>query len=84
MRLARQLLHFAALGALLFAAERVGIARRPLALPFGFGLLHGLGFASALGSPGVPAREIPLALAPAYAIGSLGMDWCLDRVAGAF
>jgi len=24
------------------------------------------------------------ALAPAYAIGSLGIYWCLDRVAGAF
>lgn len=84
MRPARHPLHFAALGALLFAADRVGIARRPLALPFGFGLLHGLGFASALGLLGVLAREIPLALAPAYAIGSLDIYGCLDRVAGAF
>ncbi len=45
------------------AAARAGVARRPLALPFGFGLLHGLGFATALGEVGVPAREIPLALA---------------------
>ena len=106
--------------------DRAGVARRPFALPFAFGLLHGLGFASALGELGVPAREIPLALggfnvgielgqlalvaallslvtvlgrlvevssprairwtalAPAYAIGSLGIYWCLDRVAGAF
>jgi hypothetical protein len=108
------------------ADERGALARRPFALPFGFGLLHGLGFAGALGDLGVPAREIPLALggfnvgielgqlalvaallvlatmlrrfvgaptpravrwaalAPAYAIGSLGIYWCLDRVAGAF
>ena len=108
-----------------FANDRVGVARRPFALPFAFGLLHGLGFASALGELGVPAREIPLALggfnigielgqlalvaallalaamlrplvdasptrvirwaalAPAYAIGSLGIYWCLDRLAGA-
>ncbi len=45
------------------AVDRIGVVRRLLALPFGFGLLHGLGFASALGSLGVPAREIPLALA---------------------
>lgn len=108
------------------ADARGALARRPFALPFGFGLLHGLGFAGALGDLGVPAREIPLALggfnvgielaqlalvaallalatmvrrfvgaptprmirwaalAPAYAIGSLGIYWCLDRVAGAF
>ena len=108
------------------ADEPGALARRPFALPFGFGLLHGLGFAGALGDLGVPAREIPLALggfnvgielgqlalvaallalatmlrqligastpravrwvalAPAYAIGSLGIYWCLDRVAGAF
>lgn len=108
------------------ADDRVGVARRPFALPFAFGLLHGLGFASALGELGIPPREIPLALggfnvgielgqlalvaallllatilrrlvnasstrvirwtalAPAYAIGSLGIFWCLDRVAGAF
>ena len=106
--------------------DRVGVARRPFALPFAFGLLHGLGFASALAELGIPTREIPLALAgfnvgielgqlavvvalllllamlrqvvpasstratrwaalaPAYAIGSLGIYWCLDRVAGAF
>ncbi len=108
------------------AGGRVGVVRRPFVLPFAFGLLHGLGFASALGELGVPTREIPLALggfnigielaqlalvaallllarlvrnfidpssrrvirwaalAPAYAIGSLGIYWCLDRVAGAF
>jgi hypothetical protein len=32
-----------------------------------------------------PARAIHwAALAPAYAIGSLGIYWCLDRMAGAF
>jgi hypothetical protein len=102
-----------------------GVARRPLALPFAFGLLHGLGFASALDTLGVPAAEIPLALAgfnvgieagqlalvlgllvpvaalrraaaapargmrwvsfaPAYAVGSLGVLWCLERLASAF
>jgi hypothetical protein len=106
--------------------DAAGVARRPLALPFAFGLLHGLGFASALGTLGIPAAEIPLALAgfnigievgqlalvlgllvpvaalrrradaapaggmrwaafaPAYAIGSLGVCWCLERLASAF
>ncbi len=36
--------------------------RRPWALAFGFGLLHGLGFASALREAGLPAGEVPLAL----------------------
>jgi hypothetical protein len=39
-----------------------GLARRPAALPFGFGLLHGLGFAGALASAGLPAHALPLAL----------------------
>jgi hypothetical protein len=39
-----------------------GIARRPALLPFAFGLLHGLGFAGALGELGLPAHAIPLAL----------------------
>jgi hypothetical protein len=39
-----------------------GLARRPALLPFAFGLLHGLGFASALGELGLPQHAIPLAL----------------------
>jgi hypothetical protein len=38
------------------------IARRPALLPFAFGLLHGLGFAGALGEIGLPQHAIPLAL----------------------
>jgi hypothetical protein len=37
-------------------------ARRPWLVAFGFGLLHGLGFASALADLGIPPAEIPLAL----------------------
>lgn len=45
------------------AAERPGILRRwPWAVAFGFGLLHGLGFAGALAEIGLPQGEIPLAL----------------------
>jgi len=36
--------------------------RSPRALAFGFGLLHGLGFAGALAQVGLPVGEIPLAL----------------------
>jgi hypothetical protein len=39
-----------------------GLVRRPAALPFVFGLLHGLGFAGALVSAGLPDRALPLAL----------------------
>ena len=39
-----------------------GLVRRPAALPFAFGLLHGLGFAGALVSAGLPDRALPLAL----------------------
>jgi hypothetical protein len=35
---------------------------RPWAVAFAFGLLHGLGFASALIDMGLPQRDIPLAL----------------------
>jgi hydrogenase/urease accessory protein HupE len=35
---------------------------RPASLAFAFGLLHGLGFASALADIGLPQHEIPLAL----------------------
>jgi hydrogenase/urease accessory protein HupE len=40
-----------------------GIAQRaPWIVAFGFGLLHGLGFASTLGKMGLPHSEIPVAL----------------------
>jgi len=89
----------------------------PWVVAFGFGLLHGFGFASGLSTVGMPRAEIPLALlmfnvgvelgqlvfvvlillsframrtlefrwprwtelAPAYAIGSLGAYWTLQR-----
>ncbi len=42
---------------------RIGLTHRfPWLIAFAFGLLHGLGFASALGAVGLPAAEIPLAL----------------------
>lgn len=37
-------------------------ARYPWVVSFGFGLLHGLGFAGALASLGLPAVDIPIAL----------------------
>lgn len=37
-------------------------ARYPWVVSFGFGLVHGLGFAGALNSLGLPTREIPTAL----------------------
>lgn len=37
-------------------------AERPWLVALGFGLMHGLGFASALANVGIPAAEIPLAL----------------------
>lgn len=37
-------------------------ARRPWCVAFAFGLLHGFGFASALGEVGLPQSAIPLAL----------------------
>ena len=36
--------------------------RFPWVMAFGFGLLHGLGFAGALAQVGLPSKEIPLAL----------------------
>ena len=36
--------------------------RNPWVVAFGFGLLHGFGFASGLRSVGLPTRELPLAL----------------------
>ena len=42
---------------------RIGLTHRlPWLIAFGFGLLHGLGFAGALAEIGLPAGEIPLAL----------------------
>jgi hypothetical protein len=38
------------------------LVRRPALLPFAFGLLHGLGFAGALASAGLPGHAVPLAL----------------------
>jgi hypothetical protein len=59
-----------ALSILLLAAEnvyqqrgRAGLAStRPWLVSFFFGLVHGLGFAGALGEMGLPKAEIPLAL----------------------
>ena len=44
------------------AAGRFAGAARPWAVSFGFGLLHGLGFASALLELGVPEAHVPAAL----------------------
>ena len=45
------------------ATTKPGWMRRaPWAMAFGFGLLHGLGFAGALADVGLPAEEIPAAL----------------------
>jgi hydrogenase/urease accessory protein HupE len=42
---------------------RTSLARRaPWVIAFGFGLLHGLGFAGALSEVGLPAHDIPTAL----------------------
>ncbi|MDD9852361.1 MAG: HupE/UreJ family protein [Deltaproteobacteria bacterium] len=94
-----------------------GAARRAGRWAGGFGLLHGFGFAAALSEAGLPAGDIPLALASfnigielgqlafvaavgvaafglaraglrpawgpraaAYAIGSLGFYWLLERI----
>lgn len=43
-------------------AEPSLLRRRPWAMAFTFGLLHGLGFAGALAEVGLPESEIPLAL----------------------
>ena len=59
-----------ALSILLVASEIVrlqyggptSIATRPWLVAFAFGLLHGLGFASALIDIGLPQRDVPLAL----------------------
>lgn len=64
------------------------LARRPAALAFGFGLVHGLGFAGALSELGLPPGEIPLALFGFNAgieIGQLAIvaAWVLVRAAAA-
>lgn len=59
-----------ALSILLLAVENVHLrrgsaglaARRPWAVSFLFGLVHGLGFAGALGQLGLPPAEVPSAL----------------------
>jgi len=38
------------------------LRRRPWAMAFAFGLLHGLGFAGALREAGLPAADVPIAL----------------------
>jgi hypothetical protein len=57
-----------ALSIVFLAAEIVrphpgaSVARRPFAFAFGFGLLHGFGFASGLAEIGLPGADIPVAL----------------------
>lgn len=43
-------------------AEPTATQRWPWAMAFGFGLIHGIGFAGALGEIGLPAADVPLAL----------------------
>ena len=44
-------------------SERPGLLRRrPWLMAFGFGLIHGMGFAGALSEVGLPNEEIPMAL----------------------
>jgi hypothetical protein len=51
--------------------EQPGLgARRPWLLAFGFGLLHGLGFAGALGEVGLPSGQV----APALLCFNLGVE----------
>jgi len=44
-------------------ADRTKRTLRPARLAFGFGLLHGFGFAAALAEAGLPSVDVPLALA---------------------
>jgi hydrogenase/urease accessory protein HupE len=44
------------------APQSTLLRRRPWAMAFSFGLLHGLGFAGALREAGLPANDVPLAL----------------------
>lgn len=43
------------------------VLRRPALWPIGFGLIHGLGFASALADAGLPSGALPLAVAAFHA-----------------
>jgi len=43
-------------------AETSFTIRHPWVVAFAFGLIHGFGFASALTSAGLPAKDLPLAL----------------------
>src|SRR5262249_4395672 len=59
-------------------------ASRPLAVAFSFGLVHGLGFASALIDIGLPQSDVPLALL-SFNIGvELGQLAFIAAVLGAF
>lgn len=88
-----------ALSIVLVAAEIVNArrgrpsltARRPWLVAFGFGLLHGLGFAGALAEVGLPHHAIPVALLffnlgveigqLAFVAAVLTTGWLLRRVA---
>jgi hypothetical protein len=69
------------------------LRRRPWAMASAFGLLHGLGFAGALTEAGLPAGEVPLALASfnagieigqlAFVAMLLGVARASGRIAGA-
>jgi hypothetical protein len=68
------------------------LGRVPWMMALGFGLLHGLGFAGALREIGLPAGEVPLALASfnagveagqiAFVAVMLGAGWLGARLAG--
>jgi hypothetical protein len=60
------------------------IVRRPLLLPFAFGLLHGLGFASALDWLGVARADLAVALAGFHAGIELAQLAWIALAAGAF
>jgi len=88
-----------ALSIVLVAAEIVNgrrgklslTARRPWLVAFGFGLLHGLGFAGALAEVGLPVHAIPIALLCfnlgvesgqlIFVAGVLTLGWLLRRAA---
>lgn len=72
--------------------DRQGLAlRRPWLVAFGFGLLHGFGFAGALSELGLPPAEVPLALLffnigveigqVAFVAAVLGLGYALRHVA---
>jgi hypothetical protein len=51
-------------------------ARYPWIVAFVFGLLHGFGFAGALGEVGLPSNEVPLALLMFNVGVEVGQSWC--------